>query len=195
MLRSDIINHLIEKNDYKKYLEIGVRTPQQNINLIKIDHKDGVDPAGNCNYPMESDVFFEQIGKDVKYDIIFIDGLHLDYQVDRDISNSFKHLSEGGVIVMHDCNPPTKQHQIEHYDGHSPWNGTVWKSYVKLRMSDENIHMYVVDTDWGVGILKRGKQELFEYRDNLTFEFLDDNREKLLNLIPKEKFKKYDSSI
>ena len=82
MKRTDIINHLIKKNNYKRYLEIGVRNPDENLNKITVEHKDGVDPAGNCNYPIPSDDFFNQLDIDVKYDIIFIDGLHLDYQVE-----------------------------------------------------------------------------------------------------------------
>ena len=35
MKRTDIINHLIKKNDYKRYLEIGVRNPDENLNKIK----------------------------------------------------------------------------------------------------------------------------------------------------------------
>ena len=100
MERKDIINHLIKKYDYKSYLEIGVRDPDATLNHIQVDIKDGVDPAGNCNYPIPSDDFFEQISINKKYDIIFIDGLHLEYQVTKDIQNSLKHLNEGGTIVM-----------------------------------------------------------------------------------------------
>ena len=60
MKRTDIINHLIQKNNYKTYLEIGVRDPSGNLDLIKVEHKDGVDPSGKCNFPITSDKFFEQ---------------------------------------------------------------------------------------------------------------------------------------
>ena len=50
---------------------------------------------------MTSDEYFLKI-KDtgIKFDIIFIDGLHLDYQVNLDLKNSLKHLSENGFIVI-----------------------------------------------------------------------------------------------
>lgn len=188
MNRTDIINYLIQKNKYKSYLEIGIRNPKDNFDLIKIGHKDGVDPAGNCNYPMTSDEFFEKISNSLKYDIIFIDGLHLEYQVDKDISNSLKHLNTKGTIVLHDCNPPDYKYQIETYDKNSAWTGTVWKSYAKLRISSPNLKMYVVDTDWGVGIIQRGSQELFKTKTILNYEFLEKNREELLNLISPKKF-------
>jgi hypothetical protein len=188
MKRTDIINHIIKKNNYIKYLEIGVRNPHSNFNLIDVAHKDGVDPAGNCNYPMPSDDFFTQLDEDTTYDIIFIDGLHLDYQVENDIKNSLKHLKEGGTIVMHDCNPPTEKHQIEEYDGISPWNGTTWKAYAKFRMTDKNLSMFVVDTDWGVGVITKGSQVLFPKTKMLDYKLLDENRTELLNLISPEKF-------
>ena len=188
MKRTDIINHLIKKNNYKRYLEIGVRDPDSNLNLIDIQHKDGVDPAGRCNYPITSDDFFEQLDENVTYDIIFIDGLHLDYQVEKDITNSLKHLSEGGTIVMHDCSPIKEEHQVEEYVVGTTWNGTTWKAYVKFRMTDENLNMCVVDTDHGVGIISKGKQTLFPKSDVLDFKLLDENRKEILNLITPQQF-------
>ena len=188
MKRTDIINHLIKKNNYKRYLEIGVRNPDENLNKITVEHKDGVDPAGNCNYPIPSDDFFNQLDVDVKYDIIFIDGLHLDYQVEQDITNSLKHLNEGGTIVMHDCSPIKEEHQVEEYVVGKTWNGTTWKAYVKFRMTDENLSMCVVDTDHGVGIITKGKQTLYPNSDVLDFKLLDENRKDILNLITTEKF-------
>jgi hypothetical protein len=188
MKRTDIINHLIKKNDYKRYLEIGVRNPDENLNKIIVEHKDGVDPAGNCNYPIPSDDFFNQLDGDVKYDIIFIDGLHLDYQVERDITNSLKHLNEGGTIVMHDCSPIKEEHQVEEYVVGKTWNGTTWKAYVKFRMTDENLSMYVVDTDHGVGVITKGKQTLYPKSDVLDFKLLNENRKEILNLITPENF-------
>ena len=41
--RTSIINHLIKKNNFKKYLEIGVRKGN-NFNKIEIDFKIAVDP-------------------------------------------------------------------------------------------------------------------------------------------------------
>ena len=188
MKRTDIINHLIKKNNYKRYLEIGVRNPDENLNKITVEHKDGVDPAGNCNYPIPSDDFFNQLDVDVKYDIIFIDGLHLDYQVEQDITNSLKHLNEGGTIVMHDCSPIKEEHQVEEYVVGKTWNGTTWKAYVKFRMTDENLSMCVVDTDHGVGVITKGKQTLYPKSDILDFKLLDENRKEILNLITPEKF-------
>ena len=168
--RTHLINCLIEKHKFKNYLEIGVRHPHQNFNVINIEHKDGVDPEpqGNpeVNYPVTSDEFFELIKghNEIKYDIIFIDGLHLMEQVDKDIENSLKHLTDGGIIVMHDCNPIQEIHQRENYEPlYGLWNGTVWKSWVKLRCNRPDLEMYVVDMDHGCGVITKGKQKISKW--------------------------------
>ena len=75
--------------------------------------------------------------KNIKFNVIFIDGLHVAEQVERDIKNALKYIKDDGFIVLHDCNPPTEFHASETYDFHlSPsqgyWNGTTWKAFYKL---------------------------------------------------------------
>ena len=48
--------------------------------------------------------------------------------------------------------------------------------------------MFVVDTDWGVGVITKGWQILFPKTDVLDYKLLDENRAELLNLISPEKF-------
>jgi len=190
MKRYNIINYLIKKFNYKSYLEIGVARGN-NFNKIKCNHKDGVDPKGRgANYKITSDKFFSKNRK--KYDLIFIDGLHVEEQVNRDIKNSLKHLSKNGIIVIHDCNPPTWKHQAVPRQ-QLMWNGTVWKSFVKLRCTNPNLFMFVIDTDWGCGIIKRGKQELYNkksLKECLEWEYFKNHKKELLNLKSIQEFKK-----
>lgn len=183
--RSDIIKTLIDNNRYTRYLEIGVRD-NKNFNRIKTPHKDGVDPAGKCNYKMTSDEFFAKIPPTQMYDIIFIDGLHLYKQALKDVNNSLAHLLPGGAIVMHDCSPLKAQHATEKYNG-GTWNGTVYKAFAELRMTRDDLSMWVVDEDCGCGIVKRGSQTLFPIA-TVNFEFLQKNRKALLNLISVKEF-------
>ena len=194
--RFDIINYLIEKNNYVNYLEIGVRNPKACFNRIIAEHKDGVDPNFDyqeINYKITSDEFFDLIkGHDIKYDIIFIDGDHLYNQVRVDIKNALNHLTDDGTIVMHDCSPPTEWHQrqINQWDGNEVWNGTVWKAYVELRCTREDLSMSVLDTDYGVGIIQRGNQRIWLDRPDspIGYKYFDKNRKELLNLVSVEEF-------
>ena len=96
-----IINYLIKKNNYKKYLEIGIDNAIT-FKEVKIDYKIGVDPNTSLNdiLKKDSDTFFKENTE--KFDIILIDGLHHSDQVYKDIVNSLNCLSEEGVIICHD---------------------------------------------------------------------------------------------
>jgi hypothetical protein len=207
--RYEIINHLIKKFNYQNYLEIGVRDGDC-FSKINIVHKDAVDPEpvreGKqlTNYPISSDEFFDLIeGHDIKYDIIFIDGLHHDYQVYKDICNAINHLTPDGTIICHDMNPLYFVTSMKRgFDGVGQWNGDCWQAWAKLRTENPNISMEVINTDHGVGIIRNGKQKLFNVRDksllnivdgSATWELLETYRKELLNLkTVKEFYNKYD---
>jgi hypothetical protein len=206
--RTTIINYLLSLSKNKtNYLEIGVRNPNHNFNHIKADNKYSVDPGvefkeNPVDFKMTSDVFFDNLNQEkilipgIKFDVIFIDGLHLAEQVDKDIINSLHYIKDDGFIVLHDCNPPTEWHAREEFrytgspaGGH--WNGTTWKAFFKWRF-EPLINSCCVDTDWGVGILsKKYKIGSSIKKTNSFYEFntLDNNRAKHLNLISFDKLK------
>ena len=84
--RPGIVDRLLGGASGRSYLEIGVRDRRHNFDKIKADVKHGVDPAPRrpVTHHMTSDEFFER-GLASTYDVVFIDGLHLDYQVERDV--------------------------------------------------------------------------------------------------------------
>jgi predicted O-methyltransferase YrrM len=63
-----------------------------------------------------------------KFDIVFIDGLHISEQVVMDIQNSLDVLNPKGTIVMHDCLPINEAAQSRERLG-DHWNGDVWKAF------------------------------------------------------------------
>lgn len=203
MNRSEIINYIIHTKAFTKYLEIGVTYPQGCFDLIECLEKDSVDPGvENPNNPVKcpytSDDFFARLENglldrlpDFKWDLIFIDGLHLSYQVEKDILNSLNHISDGGIIVLHDCNPfmweDNYTRLIEDYWGQN-WNGTVWKAIYKLKVTRSDLNICTLNTDEGVGLIKKGSQTLIPF-DNPYFEYkiFQKNKIRDLNLIPVKK--------
>jgi len=187
-LRSDVINHLIQKYHYKTYLEIGTQNPAQNFDKIIVEHKECIDPKplrGIMTYECTSDEAFKQIKASQKtYDIIFVDGLHKEAQVDKDFENSLSVLNPGGTIVAHDCNPPAKG--CESFDV----NGTCWRSYAKLRTTRADLFMCVVDTDWGCAVIRKGSQSPYVPTEKnwLSWNYFEKNRIKLMNLISWDDF-------
>lgn len=206
--RTDVINYLLGTlSTDSKYLEIGVRNPEDNFNKIKVKEKYSVDPGiefqeNPVDFKFTSDVFFEKLKNgelfsgDIKFDVIFIDGLHLADQVDRDIKNALDYVSDIGFVVLHDCNPPTEFHASETYSYRlSPargfWNGTTWKAFFKFRQ-ESDLFSCCIDTDWGVGIISKkinlGKPTTVR---NPYFEYslFNQNRRESLNLVLFEDFK------
>jgi hypothetical protein len=177
--RSKVINKIIENNGYKTYLEIGV-SDGSNFNRIIIDEKEGIDPKGNCKYKITSDTFFKNIDTNKKWDLVFIDGLHLKDQVLKDVDNSLKHLNNNGMIIIHDANPRSEKESTENKT--PSWFGTVWKAIVHMRMNYENITMKTIGTDCGLCVIKNGKQNLFP-KQEINWKLLEDNKKEILNLV------------
>lgn len=194
--RTDIINFLIKKFNFSDYLEIGVRNPNDNFNKIEIPNKDGVDPDPYvpCKYQMPSDEFFRyHISK--KYDIIFIDGFHSYGQSLKDIKNSLEALNDGGFIVVHDCNPPS-EFFIRSYEqflkDNAGWTGDVFKSIIDLRKNNKDLNVFVVDIDYGCGVItKRDINKIvltpelpnIEDINKISWEYFSNNRTQFLNLV------------
>lgn len=207
--RTEIINFLLSKKRNKtSYLEIGVRNPDDNFNKIKSDVKYSVDPGiefeeNPVDFKMTSDMFFKKLSNneilsnEIKFDVIFIDGLHLAEQVNKDIKNSINYIKDDGFVVLHDCNPPSEWHARENYyyndtPAHGSWNGTTWKAFLKWRF-ESSVNSCCIDSDGGVGILSKIQMIGKNIKaTNHFFEFdqLDKNRKEFLNLIDFETLKK-----
>jgi hypothetical protein len=182
--RTAILNTLIEKFNYQSYLEIGQGRKQANFDWIQCKTKTGVDPNRTLEaaYTLTSDEFFA-INKN-SFDLVFIDGLHHADQVERDILNALKVLNNKGTIVVHDCNPKTEEMQIVPRQ-QTVWTGDVWKTWVKLRATRPDLNMYVIDVDFGCGIIQKRDRTMEPIRANRQMSYSDfaKNRKKLLNLI------------
>lgn len=183
MKRTQIINHYIEKYNYKTYLEIGYGDGK-NFSCINAALKHCIDPAPNTKptHKMTSDDFFAS-NKNT-YDIIFIDGLHHHEQVYRDIINALTILNTNGTIVCHDMNPHNELTQIVPRTVRE-WTGDCWKAFVKLKYENHKLKMITIDTDYGVSIIRKAKRVKSNtpLSEELTYSNLEKNRKEWLNLV------------
>jgi len=183
IFRWDLIQFLINKYDYKTYLEIGC-DKDQSFSKIEIPHKVGVDPISGGTIRKTSDDFFKTNKE--KFDIIFIDGLHHYEQVIIDIDNALNILNDNGHILVHDCLPRTIAHQaIPRYRG--SWNGDVWKSIVELR-TRKNLEVFTCEIDFGVGIIqKKENSKILDLKidnfKNLKFKDYFHRNKEFMNVI------------
>jgi len=198
----NIFNYLIEQNNYKSYLEIGLDNAGT-FNSINIENKYSVDPyfmTGMDNirreedipkcltWRMTSDEMFETVAKDMKFDLIYIDGMHTEEQVGRDIINGLKHLNVGGKLVCDDCIPASYEAQIvPRIQG--LWNGDVWKAIVMLdkygvsyRTINEAFGWCVIDYTENLSNVNQLQ------KCTITYEEFERNKSKLLHIITMDEF-------
>lgn len=186
--RTTILNTLADRYGCRSYLEIGQGRKEDNFAWVTCRKKIGVDPNPKVEaaFPVTSDQFFARHRE--AFDLIFIDGLHLADNVERDILNSLRVLSRRGTIVVHDCNPTTEEMQRVPWQGQHAWTGDVWKVWVKMRATRTDLQMFVVDVDSGCGIIRRGRQRTISLPEELTYELFAKNRRTWLNLLDVHEF-------
>lgn len=184
--RYEVINYLIQKYDYQTYLELGVQSGY-NFKKINCKKKISVDPDNSLHpemtYALPSDDYFAQYSEPI--DIAFLDGLHHADQLERDILNTLDRLTEGGIIVCHDCSPQSKESatvpRIQQI-----WNGDVYKTICKLRSERDDLEIFTINCDEGLGIIRKAdkKVEKLDLKGlEINYDNFDANRSEWLNLV------------
>ena len=191
MERTDIVQAFINGRGLASYLEIGIRSGHTFLR-IRTRRKVAVDPAprigatkllrwrfrnpANRNsriLRVTSDEFFARhadVLRESGLDIAFVDGLHTYEQSLADVENCLTLLNPGGVILMHDCSPPTAAAATpaRSPDGarvaagdqwHGMWCGDVYKTILHLRSLRRDLRVCVLDCDRGIGVVQPGAPE------------------------------------
>ena len=210
MNRLEVIQKIIDKINAKTYLEIGVEFGAT-FSKINAERKIAVDPEIKISwkrkladalkfceikyFEMASDEFFNKhndLFAEEKIDAAFVDGLHTYRQSLKDIENCLQFLSDKGVVVAHDCNPINEasaapNRETAKKSGEKKWSCDVWKTIAHLRSTRDDLEIFVLDCDYGMGIIRKGKPENMlnfqpEQIEKMTYNDLANNREKFLNL-------------
>lgn len=219
MDRIDILQRIAEALNARRYLEIGV-SKGETFFPLRIARKVAVDPSPrlswrkrlrkcftnprnffNTYHFLTSDDFFARVPPPSGgFDLVFIDGLHTYEQALRDTLNALKVLKPGGVIALHDCNPPHGPAALPaaSYEAAAAakapgwtgeWCGDVWKAIVHLRAGETALEVAVLDCDYGVGLVRRGATQAplkLDIAGLKTWDYakLAAGRRELLNLKP-----------
>ena len=153
MNRVRLINSIIQKGNFKRYLEIGTRSGTS-LYAIGCKNKIAIDPnfiipkteklkrkifdlkngRKTHYFEMTSDDFFERKKSFIKtfgnIDIALVDGMHTYHQALKDVLNILPFMNEKSVIVMHDCfpvsEPSSTAYNSEEFlakEKHPDWTG------------------------------------------------------------------------
>lgn len=174
------IKQLYDKCNFNSYLELGLEhdptAPYRIINSEK-KHSVDIDKTTEADFIMTTDDFFsklksgkiEGLGKEEKWDVIFIDADHNVDQVHKDLENSLQHLAENGIILMHDVLPTNYARTLE-----APiqinfaeqnlvlpvMNNDAWKVLHYVLKERADLHVCtLIEGDAGLGIIKKAKKE------------------------------------
>jgi len=190
MTRWQIINAIAARLGARTYLEIGVQRGDT-FSRVEVARRIGVDPdpTSAATFHETSDSYFARLDRSraafgeaaPTFDLVFVDGLHHREQVVRDVENASRHLSPGGAIVVHDCDPPT-----ERAGGRAicsgVWCGDVWRGWIDLRRSLDR-EAFVVDTDLGCGVILSGEATPLAGGDDPTWADFSADRAGWLRLV------------
>ena len=150
-----LINTLIEigRAGRSKYLEIGVEYGYTFANVLSHE-KHAVDPNLRFNkrikplkwklHETTSDDFFHSLNQSVKFDVVFLDGLHTSKQTYEDFRNCLPHLKNESIVIIDDtipsdelsANPDQEMSYKLRLEAGNPgdgsWHGDVFKVIVAL---------------------------------------------------------------
>jgi hypothetical protein len=216
MQKYEIVNALIAGNSYRRYLEICTPTTGHRFSRIhraglRWRHRlmyccpPSFEDGSEITFRSADDQISHLLDPSLLYDIVFIDPYHSFACSLRDLRLALDILHPKGAIVVHDCNPPNRELSDPSFRSGS-WFGLTYCAYIELLLSRPELVYYTVDTDCGCGVIKklpseksgttnsRGNNELVRRwhleRDQQgdMFEFFDQHRQELLNLIPVRDF-------
>ena len=195
-LKEDIINRLGEKYNYKNYLEISTRGTGHSFDKVKLENKDCLNYSVSIYKDIKNrdhdivclnyDQHLERL-KNQKFDIILVDSYHTVEHTLRDLETALQLVSDKGIIVVHDCNPPSENLIGEFTWG--CWSGQSYEAFILFRQNYPEMETFVIEVDYGCGIVRPNKKQNNDIPIDIDLSRLKEwnyfypNRQQFLNLI------------
>jgi methyltransferase family protein len=220
--KTDIVHFISNRRDLTNYLELCTSTTGQYYSdVMRWRFSTSLRLMYNCpetfddGLPIDFKVASFDIEpalgelKDIpnKVDICLIDGFHTYECAIRDLTCAFELLEDGGVLVVHDCLPPSESFASPTWTK-GDWAGVSYKAYLDFVLARDDLDYFTVDTDWGCGIIVKNRAWNFmadtsssvrksklacdwfsiHDRDQAVFKFFVKNHKQLLRLVPAKAF-------
>jgi len=212
MKKSDLLNALAKKRDYRSYLEIGtpftgnefgrVTSPTLSVRH-RLAYWCAHDADGQAATFRRDGLMLDAgdfVAGSAKYDLIFVDSFHTYECSMRDLLLARTLLTERGTIVVHDCNPYDEDLASPTYRP-GAWCGTTYAALIDFILNSSDLVHCTIDDDVGLGIIRRGLQrpcdealqqiwERFRADDALRYKVFASHKQRLLNLVSIEQFER-----
>jgi hypothetical protein len=179
--KADIINALGHINAYTSYLEVATLTTggkfadvsgkifttcQRVVYNVPANYSDGL-PVHYTSAELDAETCLRQlVDSQQTFDVVFVDPYHSFEASKIDLEYGIKLLNPGGVLVVHDCNPPRK-HMTSSDFAKGYWLGKTYLAFLDFVTQHPELEYCVVDTDWGVGLIFRAGADKPAQRERL----------------------------
>jgi hypothetical protein len=167
--KADIVRRLARHRGYQRYLEITTSTTGQQYDAARAagyevcqrlvyrcppDHDDG-HPIDYRTEGEETSECVARIRSECRpFDIMLVDPHHTYECSIRDLGDALSLLCVGGTLVVHDCDPPDRQHAIPHYVS-GAWCGVTYKAFLDFVIRSHAVEYFTIDTDYGCGVIRK----------------------------------------
>ena len=94
-----------------------------------------------------------------RFDLIFVDSHHTYACSLRDLSAALALLVPGGVIVVHDCNPLTREAAAPDFVP-GAWNGESYRALIDLCLGNPRLDYFTIDIDEGCAVIMKPRSPL-----------------------------------
>lgn len=90
--------------------------------------------------------------QNLRFDLILVDGHHTYECASRDLRVALSLVSPGGVILVHDVDPPNR-HVASPLPHDGEWCGVTYRSFIDFCLANGTIDYVALDADYGCGII------------------------------------------
>ena len=175
--KSDLINWLLARREYRSYLELstvttGLRYAEIDRSYLAVCHR----LMYRCppDYADGLPIDFRSVGLDIsdcvrvirergyRYDIILVDPLHEYGASMRDLTEALSLLTDRGTLVVHNCLPSTPELAVPNFIA-GGWCRATYRAYLNFVFARANLEYRTVDIDHGCGVI-REKSDLARVR-------------------------------
>lgn len=169
--KTDLINLIAKRLNFRTYLELCTRTTGNRYSEINRSHfNTSLRLMYNCPVSFDDGlpIDFRSVDFDIadaleqlkadndQVDICLVDSWHTYDCTIRDLTAAYDLLADGGVLVVHDCLPPSES-AASPIAKPGDWCGVSYRAFLDFVIDRSGLDYCTVDIDYGCGIIFKNR--------------------------------------